>query len=191
MTSFDAVILAGGSGERLGGIDKASIKVGDTTLLDRVVAATSDANRVVCVGPERATVHPVLWTREEPLGGGPAAALAAGLALVESPSVVVLAVDLPFVTQDVVSSLVERLVDAEAALAADKEGIHQPLLAAYRTETLRARVSSLGNLAGASMNDLIDGFDRVTIPAPVGSQDLDTPEDLERMRAKIGPSRNR
>lgn len=191
MTSFDAVILAGGSGERLGGIDKASIKVGDTTLLDRVVAATSDANRVVCVGPERATVHPVLWTREEPLGGGPAAALAAGLALVESPSVVVLAVDLPFVTQDVVSSLVERLVDAEAALAADKEGIHQPLLAAYRTETLRARVSSLGNLAGASMNDLIDGFDRVTIPAPVVSQDLDTPEDLERMRAKIGPSRNR
>ena len=179
MTVFDAVILAGGRGERLGGVDKAAVLIDGVTLLDRVVTAASEANRVICVGPERATPRPVLWTRERPPGGGPVAALAAGLESVGAPVMVVLAVDLPFVRGDAVSSLVENLIDAEAALATDGEGRLQPLLAAYRTEALRARVRSLGGPAGVSMQELIVGLDRVTIPAPDESRDLDTPEDLE------------
>ena len=180
MTAFDAAILAGGRGERLGGVDKAAVVIDGVTLLDRVVGAVNDASRVICVGPERDTSRPVLWTRERPPGGGPVAALAAGLELVEEPAVVVLAVDLPLVTRDAVSSLVENLIDAEAALATDGEGRHQPLLAAYRTEALRARLTSLGDPAGASMKALIDGLDRVTVPAPDASQDVDTAADLER-----------
>lgn len=179
MTAFDAVILAGGRGERLGGVDKAAVVIDGVTLLDRVVAAAAEATQVICVGPEHDTSRPVRWTREHPPGGGPVAALAAGLALVEAPVVVVLAVDLPLVTIELVSSLVEGCAGADVALAEDDAGIHQPLLAAYRTGTLRARVRSLGDPAGASMNSLIAGLDRVTIPAPNASQDVDTREELE------------
>lgn len=184
MTAFDVVILAGGRGERLGGVDKAVVVVNGVALLDTVVAAAGEATQVICVGPERDAarpVRPVRWIRERPPGGGPVAAVAAGLELVEAPVVVVLAVDLPFVTPDVVSSLVERLGDADAALTADRAGIDQPLLAAYRAAALRDRLSSLGDATGASMKDLLVGLDHVTVPAPDASQDLDTPEDLERM----------
>lgn len=196
MTAFDAVILAGGRGERLGGIDKATVVIDGVTLLDRVVTAASDANRVICVGPERDTSRPVLWTREQPPGGGPVAALAVGLELVVAPVVVVLPVDLPFVTPDVVSSVVRPLEDASsapatAAMAEDAGGIHQPLLAAYRTETLRARMGSLGDPTGASMKDLMAGLDRVIVPAPDASQDIDTLEDLDLARARLDRSRNR
>lgn len=178
---FDAVILAGGRGERLGGVDKAAVVIDGVTLLDRVVAAAAEATQVICVGPEHDTSRPVRWTREHPPGGGPVAALASGLELVEGLVVVVLAVDLPFVTPDDVTSLVEGCAGADAALAEDDAGIHQPLLAAYRTEPLRARVRSLGSPEGASMMALVNGLDRATIPAPNASQDLDTLEDLQRM----------
>ncbi|MFP5220348.1 MAG: NTP transferase domain-containing protein [Actinomycetes bacterium] len=66
------------------------------------------------VGPPRAGPSPhdarpaarhCHWTREQPVGGGPAAGLRAGLALVRSPVVVVLAADLPFVDTAAVDAL--------------------------------------------------------------------------------------
>src|SRR4051812_33904528 len=35
---YDAIVLAGGGGRRLGGVDKATLEVGGRTLLDRVLA---------------------------------------------------------------------------------------------------------------------------------------------------------
>src|SRR3954451_21606618 len=88
---YDAVVLAGGSGRRLGGVDKPALRVGSTSLLDRVLGAVPDASSVVVVGPSRATSRPVTWVREDPPGGGPVAALAAGLPLMTAPFVAVLA----------------------------------------------------------------------------------------------------
>jgi molybdopterin-guanine dinucleotide biosynthesis protein A len=76
---MDAIVLAGGRGARLGGVDKADLVVGGQTLLERALAATAGANRTVVVGPRRPTSRPVTWAREHPPGGGPVAALAAGL----------------------------------------------------------------------------------------------------------------
>src|SRR3954451_22611863 len=94
--TYDAVVHPGGRGGPLGGVDKPALRVGSTSLLDRVLAAVRDASSVVVVGPLRATELPVAWVREEPPGGGPVAALAAGLPLVTAPLVAVLAADLPF-----------------------------------------------------------------------------------------------
>jgi molybdopterin-guanine dinucleotide biosynthesis protein A len=82
---FDAVILAGGGGRRLGGVDKAGLLVAGLPLLDRVLLASAAARRTVVVGESRPTVRPVRWAQEDPPGGGPLAGLAAGLAeLLES-----------------------------------------------------------------------------------------------------------
>lgn len=181
MTSFDAVILAGGRGERMGGLDKASVLFDGTPMLDRVLAATAGATRVVVVGPERPTAQPVRWTREEPPGGGPVAAVAAGLAHVEAPVVVVLAVDLPFVTGEIVTRLIERCsADVDAALVEDEGGARQPLLAAYRVPSLRSRLVHLGDPSGASMRTLTGDMTVVTLSAPHEARDIDTSEDLER-----------
>jgi molybdopterin-guanine dinucleotide biosynthesis protein A len=187
-TSFDALILAGGGAERLGGIDKATITIGGATLLERAVGAVEAARAVVCVGPQRDVGCPVVWTREHPVGGGPVAGLSAGLDLVEASIVVVLAVDHPFVTTELVARLVETcaLDGVDAALAGDDAGIAQPLLAAYRVAWLSACLRAIGSPAGASMTRLIEGLRFVTVPAPVAARDLDTPEDLERARREGG-----
>ncbi|MEE4545309.1 NTP transferase domain-containing protein [Streptomyces sp. V4-01] len=78
--SYDAVVLAGGAARRLGGADKPALPVGGRMLLDRVLAACPGARATVVVGPRRPTSRPVRWTREDPAGGGPLPALAAGLA---------------------------------------------------------------------------------------------------------------
>jgi molybdopterin-guanine dinucleotide biosynthesis protein A len=77
---FDAVILAGGSGRRLGGVDKGALVVAGLPLLDRVLLASAAARRTVVVGEPRPTVRSVVWAREDPPGGGPLAGLAAGMA---------------------------------------------------------------------------------------------------------------
>ncbi|MDF4251785.1 DUF6457 domain-containing protein [Streptomyces sp. WMMB303] len=83
---YTALVLAGGGARRLGGADKPAVTVGGRTLLDRVLAACGDATATVVVGPRRPTCRPVLWAREEPPGGGPLAALQAGLdALAAAP----------------------------------------------------------------------------------------------------------
>ncbi|XTP11091.1 DUF6457 domain-containing protein [Streptomyces albus subsp. chlorinus] len=71
--------MAGGGASRLGGTDKPAVTVGGRTLLDRVLAACADAAATVVVGPRRAAYRPVRWARESPPGGGPLAALHAGL----------------------------------------------------------------------------------------------------------------
>lgn len=186
MTAFDAIVLAGGTGERMGGADKAVLTLGATTLLGRVMDAVAGADTVVCVGPERDAGRGELWTREQPPGGGPVAAVAAGLQLVEATIVAVLAVDHPFVTAEVVARLVETcaLNDVDAALAGDEAGVPQPLLAAYRVPALSACLRAIGSPAGASMTRLTQGLRFVTVPAPDAAQDCDTPEDLERARQK-------
>ncbi|MFI1091674.1 molybdenum cofactor guanylyltransferase [Streptomyces sp. NPDC020917] len=82
--SYDALVLAGGAARRLGGTDKPALAVGGLMLLDRVLAACADARTTVVVGPRRPTARPVRWTREEPAGGGPLPALAAGLAALDA-----------------------------------------------------------------------------------------------------------
>ncbi|WP_235215458.1 NTP transferase domain-containing protein [Phaeacidiphilus oryzae] len=142
---FDALILAGGAARRLGaGVDKPAVRVGGSPLLDRVLRATEAAVRTVVVGPPRPTVRPVEWTRERPPGGGPVAALAAGLPLVraEAEAVLLLAADLPFLEPRTADALLGGLGRGrDAVLLVDGEGREQPLVAAYRVTALRSALA--------------------------------------------------
>jgi len=73
------ILLAGGQGRRLGGVDKAALTVGSRTLLGHALAAAR-GRVIVLVGPPREVPRGVRQTREDPPGGGPAAGVAAGLA---------------------------------------------------------------------------------------------------------------
>lgn len=185
MGAYDAIVLAGGTARRLGGIDKPALEVNGMTLLDRALAAAAGAERVVVVGERRPTSYPVEWTFEEPAGGGPVAALAAGLACVESQRVLVLAADLPHISADIVGRLFAA--GDRDVVAVDDEGRRQPLLALYDVERLRAALGVMGTRDRA-MRDLLERLDPVGIPVGSAATDCDTWEDVERARTGVSRS---
>ncbi|MFF3746568.1 DUF6457 domain-containing protein [Streptomyces kronopolitis] len=169
-TDYDAIVLAGGAARRLGGADKPALSVGGRRLLDRVLAACPDAARTVVVGPGRPTVRPVARALEDPPGGGPLAALEAGLRHTTAPVVLVLSADLPFLTTETVHRLLAAATAAatatvtdtatasatahdprpgadgapyDGAMLRDSSGRDQPLVAAYRAGPLRRELARL------------------------------------------------
>lgn len=187
---YDAVVLAGGKGRRLGHLDKAAIEIGGRTLLDRVLHALGEARQVVVVGPPRNLPAGVLTTSERPAGGGPAAGLAAGLRQVEAPLVAVLACDVPFMTVETMRMLVTTLQDADprhdGVQLVDEGGRRQPLSAVYRTARLREAVTSLGVVSGAPVHALVRRLTLLDVLAPPAQAwDCDTWADVERARERV------
>ncbi|MEA2828135.1 MAG: hypothetical protein QOG43_2574 [Actinomycetota bacterium] len=179
-----AVVLAGGGGRRMGGVDKAGLVVDGRTLLDRVLAAASGvAGRLVVVGPPRTVSleRAVIFVHEDPPGGGPVPAVAAALDATGGARVVlVLAVDLPLLTTADLSRLVDRLQAADpsvgAVAAADPGGRPNPLLAAYRAEVLAGSDGRPGRAA----KDLLPPGVEVVELGPRATLNVNTPADLER-----------
>jgi molybdopterin-guanine dinucleotide biosynthesis protein A len=191
VAQFDAIVLAGGAGQRMGGpggTDKAGLDVGGITLLDRALAAVADAQRSIVIGPRRPTARPVTFTIEEPAGSGPAAAIVHGLSLVPAATVLVLAADMPFAAT-AVPKLIDALVGghADAAMLVDDSGRRQPLLAAYRADALR-RCSDGRDWRGASVRALTEALTVVEVAA-VGDEarDCDTPEQLTAAQQAANP----
>ncbi|MGW0690544.1 NTP transferase domain-containing protein [Streptomyces sp. NPDC002738] len=192
MTAYDAIVLAGGAAKRLGGADKPAVRVGGRALLDRVLAACADAASTVVVGGRRPTTRAVTWTREEPQGGGPLAALGAGVRHTSSESVLVLSADLPFLRESTVEALLVAAGhgNRDGALCVDQDGRDQPLVAVYRAEPLRRELALLatehGGLAGLPLRLLTHELDLARVEAdPLASFDCDTWEDIAAARARI------
>jgi molybdopterin-guanine dinucleotide biosynthesis protein A len=190
---YDAVVLAGGLARRLEGVDKPALEIGGVTLLDRVIEACAQAREIVCVGPRRPTHRTVHWTREDPPGAGPVAALAAGLAFTRHAHVVLLAADLPFLSAELVHSLWISSAGHDGAVLTDREGKDQWLAACYRRAALTGAIERLaaerGGAAGLSLKRLLAGFDLARVPDPEGqSFDCDTWEDVSHVRRLVDGS---
>ncbi|MFE5722848.1 NTP transferase domain-containing protein [Streptomyces erythrochromogenes] len=190
--SYDAIVLAGGAARRLGGADKPALSVGGRALLDRVLDACPDARSTIVVGARRPTARPVRWTREDPPGGGPVAALDAGLRGTAAELVLVLSADLPFLDRDTVRALLAA-PDAhgtDGAMLRDPGGRDQPLVAAYRSEPLRREIALLatehGGLTGLPLRALTAELELTAVAAPpLAAFDCDTWDDLAAARARI------
>lgn len=188
---YDAVVLAGGGARRLGGVDKPGVRVGGRPLLDRVLAACADARSTVVVAEPRSTARAVTWAREDPPGGGPLAALDAGLRHTTAEQVVVLSADLPFLDERTVRRLLAalRTSGADGALLTDADGRDQPLVAAYRAPVLRRELAALtrddDGLTGLPLRRLTGALGLTRVPDPVASFDCDTWDDIATARARI------
>jgi molybdopterin-guanine dinucleotide biosynthesis protein A len=195
MGEFAAIVLAGGAGSRLGGPAKPTLAVAGRPMLERVLAAVADASPRVVVGASGVGLPADVTTvREEPAGGGPAAATAAGLSLINEDSevVAVLAADLPLLTAGAIGVLRRRLIEStvDGAVYVDDHGRPQTLCGVWRASPLRAAVqefaSSRGGLTGASMAALLDGLRVAAVswsrPSPPPWFDCDTDADLRLAR---------
>jgi molybdopterin-guanine dinucleotide biosynthesis protein A len=194
-----AIVLAGGQSRRWGGTDKTAADLAGRPVLAHVLAALPPGTPTVVVGPVE---HPwarhvdpglVRWTREDPPGGGPVAGLTAGCAVlpVWVEAVWVLAGDLPFAGPALPRLLHALIGDAtQVALGVDPTGRAQPLLAAYRLESLRAALADGGPAAGRSLRTVLSRLQQVEVPVSSWeSFDLDSPADLATARHHLGDCR--
>ena len=177
------LVLAGGAGRRLGGVDKPGLTVAGRTLLAGVLAALADVP-VVVVGPGRPVCRPVRFVVEDPPGGGPAAAVAAGVAALVVPDgalVALLAADLPAVSADTLHRLAAAVSTGVDGAVLMDGGREQILLSVWRHGSLAAACAVRSSWAGESLRSLLAPLTRVPVPA-AGSEaaDIDTPEQWER-----------
>ncbi|MGH8861258.1 MAG: molybdenum cofactor guanylyltransferase [Jatrophihabitantaceae bacterium] len=182
---FDAIVLAGGRARRLGGADKPAVEIDGMILLDRAIRAAETAQRIVVVGPRRTTRTAVVWTREDPPGGGPVAAIAAGLPHVEQAWCLVLAADLPAIAP-AVPQLLTAANGADVALLT-RDGARHHLAAVWRTDALREAIEALPTADGAAVRDLLAGRDVAEVPdAGDWGLDCNTWGDIEHARGEHG-----
>ena len=196
---FDAVILAGGRSSRLGGVPKQGLVFEGATLLQQSLAAASGAFRTVVVGPDAGALPAgVLSCREQPEFAGPAAAVAAGLAVLaqagnESAYTLVMACDMPRISAAVevlTEALESREFQVDGLMACGEDRRPQRLAGFYRTDKLKRAAEELASqdtLINGSMRALLASLDLQLVTVPTGStDDVDTWDDAAALGVDAG-----
>jgi uridine kinase/CTP:molybdopterin cytidylyltransferase MocA len=172
--------------------------LGDEPLLDRALTSLPEDFTVVVVGPVREVSRPVIFMTEDPPGGGPAAALVAGVqrALAESSDfIVILPADAPLSGQ-AATTLLSRLEcnpSIAAVVGVDAQGREQPLHLALRPAAARSLLAGVGpgRAAGVSARRLLDTLRPGLISHELAQAelwDIDMPEQLLAWQMQFSPA---
>ncbi len=189
------LVLAGGSSKRMG-TDKAALRIGGVTLLERTIATllracNSDgtAPEVVVVGGSVTSFGDslVTWVADAFPNEGPLGGIVSGLRrlaeLHEQANVAVISCDLPYLRASSIDDLfmaIENDSRFDGAVSLF-EGRRQPLHAVYRIEALDVFIASF-DAGNRRVERALDGIRIVGIDDPFGSSsDVDTPEDWIRI----------
>ncbi len=175
-------IMLGGLSTRMGR-DKAMVKLGDKTLLEHAIARWSGygAALQLSVGTaERTELAPEgipavadIYPERGPLGG-----LHAGLRACDTPLLLMVAVDCPFLSHEQADALLSAIGDREACVYT-LEGRPQPLFGLYRRRCATPAETLI--LDGDNrMRRLLEWVSTVYVPAADDSpfRNLNTPEEL-------------
>ena len=188
---YDAIVLAGGRGSRLGGLRKPELTIAGRRLIDIALAAVGSATRIVVVG-DAATPPGVAVTREDPPYGGPVAAVDAGFRHLSDHAewTLLLASDLPSAEPAVAQLMaVDPLAEDDGICLLDAEARLQWLLGCYRTECLRTRLEQRGDPPLTAMHRLLSPLRLRGVAATSAVvDDIDTAADARRWGALRPPS---
>ena len=175
------------------GRDKLPLRVGGKPLIHRVTNALSRrCDEVIVAGPAADLPHHVLRVLDDRPGEGPLAGMEAGLSAARFPLVFVAAGDMPFLSPDLVSYLLDLLVrrDVQAAVphhggrehplcAAYERGV-LPLLRAALDDGVRAAREFLGRLERVAY---VEGTELRRFGDPdLSLMNVNSPGDLRRAR---------
>lgn len=197
MVAIAAVILAGGRGERLGGVNKALLEIGGKRLLDRVRDALAGCGPVLLsVGgaPFEVAGFPV---EQQVLDlatdyGGPLAGVAAAIERLagEPPDLLLsVAVDTPFFPADFVARALP-LLDAAPAVLAAYAGQSYPTNALWRFAALRTLPAQVrAGTAPHSLKRLAAALGAAPLDYAAGAAEdpfanVNTPADLAALRRR-------
>lgn len=191
---MDVIIVAGGEGRRMGGVDKASLKLNGIRFIDHLLQdlAGIPTYKVIVVTPREDLKlgENVLRCSEEPPLGGPVAGIEAAMKLCSADYVAVIAVDAPYSAR-ALAPLEEKLLGHPHASAAaiESEGFLQPLCAVWKRVDLLGALGAVAEAAGGSVrNQSVRAVLRnapgevLSVPATGVERDVDTPADLEAIQ---------
>ncbi len=173
LAALSAAVLCGGRSLRFGS-DKALVRVGDRSLVERVVASLTGAREVLVVGHAYA-LEGVRFVADLRQGAGPLAGLEAALEAAGGPWVAVAACDLPCLTPEFWRLLVRHATDAgaEAVAVRDDAGRFEPLAALY-LRTLVPRVRARLDAGERDLQGLLLDLHRGGALATVSSAEVET-----------------
>ncbi|OBI43459.1 molybdenum cofactor guanylyltransferase [Mycobacterium kyorinense] len=183
------------------GRDKATLAVpegiagsgGPVTMVEHVVGIVSQRCQPVFVVAAPGQPLPSLTAevvRDEVRGLGPLLATGRGLhAALEAGAkrAFVCAVDMPFLTVDLIDTLVDGAEEVDAEVTLPWDGRDHYLAAVYRTD-LAARVDALVAAGERRMRALVDGADtqRIVLPSSRSLTNVNSVDDLRTLSATAG-----
>lgn len=189
--AITGLVLCGGQGRRLGGVEKALLPWGGDTLLAAVLARLAPQVGVVAINANRAFERyaafgrPV-WPDETDALPGPLAGWLAGLHRAGTDWLLSVPCDTPRLPADLAERLAAAVGSAPLAIAATVDGpqpvfalLHRRLAAPLAAALARGErgVARFARAQGAA----VVGFDDAAAFA-----DADTPDDLARLQAAAG-----
>ncbi|MEY8577930.1 molybdenum cofactor guanylyltransferase [Corynebacteriaceae bacterium 6-324] len=183
-STLATIIVAGGQGTRMGGVDKASVEVHGVRLVDRLIAQLPIDTDYVVVSPRELGLPA---TCEQPPFGGPVAGIHAGYEYLiqDHPDIEYLAI-LPVDAPDsphILPPLVEAMkADASAgvALIRSQDGSLQNLCALWRTDALAQAFQELGSPRNQSVRRLLAHAGRIIeVPGKGQERDYDTRKEAD------------
>lgn len=187
--NITGLLLAGGMGRRMGGVDKGLLEFGGRPLaawvLDRLAPQVGEvlvnANR--SLADWQAFGHPVIGDRITGYAG-PLAGLHAGLAACRTAWLVTAPCDSPLLPADFVARLAQAAQESGAELAvASADGRWQPVFALLRRE-LRAPLEDFLNAGERKIDRWFGGRRHVVVEFddPAAFANINTPEELQSLR---------
>ena len=179
-----AVVLAGGASRRMGR-DKATLDFSGRTFVEQAVATLSTRCSPVFVVAAPGQPLPTLDAevlRDDVRGVGPLLATARGLRAAADAGVdraFVCAVDMPYLTVDLIDELVGPSVRLAADVVLPWDGRDHYLAGVYRTD-LASRAEELVAAGERSMRALVDTVDtqRIVMPEQRALTNVNAPADL-------------
>ncbi len=184
------VVLAGGSGQRIGG-SKALVQLRGTPLIRYPLTALKAALRDVVVIAKPDTELPSLpgvmvWI-ETAGARHPLVGIVEALGLAAGRPVLVCAVDLPFVTPGLISAIARTDPGVGAAVLASYRGQTQPLLGCYQPRA-GLLLTRLGPYERLSMRDAVGVLTPrlLEVDDPELLFNVNGPEDLLTASALLG-----
>lgn len=185
-----AFVLAGGKSTRMGS-DKAFLEFDGQTLLARALQrARAVASQAYVVGPREKfeSVAPVI--EDVYPERGPLAAIHAALRATPSELSLVLAVDLPLVSEELLRFLLAQAQNCDALATVPRvQGRFQPLCAVYRRgfaelaeASLEAGRNKIDPLFQPATTRVLEQAELEAVAFPAAMfENLNTPEDVERI----------
>lgn len=192
------VILAGGRNSRMGGIDKAFLRVGGETIFSRTLGVLRRCFTDVVVvsnAPQKYAGYGVEVTSDELLGLGPLGGLHAALGRVRADYAFVTACDMPYLREEPIRYLVSRLRDQDA-IVPHWDGDIEPLHALYAAR-LRARIGEAAARGARALRDVLPELDveyvsQAAMAQVAGAEEsfrnVNTPEEAARFAVQLGDS---
>lgn len=174
----NVIILAGGEGSRMGGVDKSAVLLDGRPLLRHLLDSLGREHAVVVVSPREIAGVPSV--SEQPPLGGPVAGIAAGAHALprEAEFTAVLAVDAPRSAQ-FLPVLTAAIGEADVAVTVAADGWLQPLCALWRTESLHLALEALDGVRDRPAKALLRLAETVVeVPGDGRETDYDTLAEL-------------